>query len=86
MRIILHQRFIKKYKKLTSAEREKFKERRDLFLEDPFHPLLRNHALHGKYADYRSINITGDMRLVYKNLDAETFLFVEIGTHSELYS
>lgn len=86
MRIVLHRRFVKKYKKLTSVEREKFKERRDLFLTNPFHPLLHNHPLHGRYDGYRSINITGDVRVVYKNLDSETFLFAEIGSHSELSS
>ncbi len=54
-------------------------------MEDLYNPLLNNHALSGKYTGYRSINITGNTRVIYKFLDENVILFVEIGTHSELY-
>lgn len=86
IRILLHKHFVKKYKKLKLAERKKFKERRNIFIVNPFHPLLQNHPLRGVYNGYRSISITGDVRVVYKQLDVNTAVFVEVGTHSELYS
>lgn len=85
MNVILHRGFVKSYKKLRPADRKKFKERRNIFLADPFHALLQNHPLHGKYAGYLSFNVTGDIRVVYRELNLETVVFVEIGTHSELY-
>jgi addiction module RelE/StbE family toxin len=86
MRIVLHQNFKKKYKKLSKHNQQRFKERRDLFLENPFHPALNNHTLHGKQAGYRSINITGDIRLLYQEIGKEIMLFITIGAHSEFYN
>ncbi len=86
MKVRLHKKFEKRYVKLPHEIRAHFKERRDIFILDSFHPLLQNHALKGKYQGYRSINITGDYRAVYKLENDNLALFVDIGTHSELYS
>jgi len=57
-----------------------------VFIDNPYSRELRNHALQGKHKGYRSINVTGDVRAIYKHIDSDTHYFVEIGTHSELYS
>ncbi|MDP3735667.1 MAG: type II toxin-antitoxin system YafQ family toxin [bacterium] len=85
MIIILHRRFEKRYRLLRLAEKRKFKERRDLFLADQFHPLLNNHPLAGKYDGYRGFNVGGDLRVIFKQLDRDTVVFVEIGPHDRLY-
>jgi addiction module RelE/StbE family toxin len=85
MNISLHRNFEKKYVKLRVAEQKRFRESRDLFLRDPFDPVLNNHALSGKYLGYRSINVGGDLRVVYKFLDASSVLFAIIDKHSNLY-
>lgn len=85
MKIILHRNFKKQYKKLGDGKRRRFKERRDLFLKNPFHPLLNNHALHHPYEGYRSINITGDLRAIYEEVPPGIAHFIELGTHPELY-
>jgi len=85
MKIFLHKNFVKKYAKLRRSEKTRFKERRNLFLEDPYDPLLNNHALTGKYAGSRSINVTGNLRVVYDIIDGDSVLFIDIGTHSDLY-
>lgn len=56
-----------------------------LFLGNPFHPLLNNHALGGEYAGCRSINITGDCRAIYFVRNNNIYVFIAIGSHSELY-
>lgn len=84
MKIKLHKNFEKGYGKLTSAEKKKFKERRDLFLQDEFNPILNNHALRGNYLGYRSINVTGDIRAIYKK-EQYLAIFVAIDSHSNLY-
>ena len=38
------------------------------------------------FTGYRSINITGDLRAVYKFINEEECIFVIIDTHSNLYS
>jgi len=86
MKIVFHKSFEKQYRKSPIKVKEKVKEKNLLFEKDPHNPILNNHALHGKYFGYRSLNITGNIRIVYKFLDNNTALFVEIGTHSKLYS
>lgn len=86
MKLFFHQNFTKQLSKLTPKEKDKTKNRLSLFLENPAHPLLGNHPLRGKYLDYRNINIGGDLRAVYKQLSDEEFVFVAIGSHSQLYS
>ena len=85
MIILFHKDFEKRYTKLRVNEKEKFKERRDIFLQNPFHQALNNHVLKGKYSGFRSINITGDLRVLYKLLDKDTVIFATIDTHSNLY-
>lgn len=84
--LIRHSRqFKKQFKKLPAYAIIKFEERLQLFLMEPNHPTLRNHKLSGKYNQQRSINITGDYRLIFTH--TETTLDLEaIGTHSELYN
>jgi len=65
-----------------------FRDAQALFLEDQFHPQLRNHQLTGKLAGYRSINITGDWRALFKVVESgnrETITFHKLGTHKDLY-
>lgn len=85
MKIRFHKNFEKQYKKLKVSEKKKFKERKDLFFSDEYNPVLNNHPLQGKYQGYRSINVTGDVRAIYKKTDAELVIFAAIGSHSALY-
>lgn len=85
MTILLHKSFVKDFSRLNRKQQLKFFERRDLFLRQPVHPLLNNHKLMGKYGGYRSFNITGDIRVVFKEHPSDVVLFARIGTHSQLY-
>lgn len=37
------------------------------------------------FEQYRSIDVTGDIRAIYKTIDEYTIEFAYIGTHHELY-
>ncbi|MCK4386685.1 MAG: hypothetical protein KAV41_01205 [Candidatus Pacebacteria bacterium] len=86
MKILLHKKFDKKFKKLNEGEKRKFIERRNLFLKNQFDSILNNHSLHGPLKGFRSINITGDLRAVFQEIGKDVFLFVKIDTHNNLYS
>jgi len=86
MKIRFHKNFDKQYGKLKKEQKERVKKRLALFLENPLHPALGNHPLKGKYNGYRSINITGDLRAIYKFINEYDCIFVTIDTHSNLYS
>lgn len=65
-----------------------FRQVRELFLEDPDHPSLRNHGLRNEFSGYRSIDVTEDYRAIYrKRIEGkkEIITFYIIGTHEELY-
>ncbi|MAF20635.1 MAG: hypothetical protein CMI55_03060 [Parcubacteria group bacterium] len=85
MLIRFHKNFKKQYRKLTEKQKKKIQERLKIFLKDPFTPVLKNHPLKGKYLDYRSINITGDLRAIYKYINPEECIFVVLGRHRDLY-
>lgn len=85
MKIDFHKNFKKKYRKLKFSEQRKFDERLLLFEKEPFNHILNNHFLSGEYLGYRSINITGDIRAHYEEVGLDSVLFINIGTHSELY-
>ncbi|MBI2046487.1 MAG: type II toxin-antitoxin system mRNA interferase toxin, RelE/StbE family [Parcubacteria group bacterium] len=86
MKIIFHKNFIKQYKKLSHTIQSAVQKKNILFEKDLYHPILNNHILHGAYSGYRSVNVTGNIRIIYKMLDKNAVLFVHIGTHSKLYS
>lgn len=81
----LHKSFLRAYVKQPQKIKKKFKEKRDLFIEDMFHPILNNHPLTGKYDGCRSINITGDIRAIFFVKIDGGIVFINIGSHSELY-
>ena len=85
-RIEFSRRFEKDLSKAPKKIRIAFKVRLAIFLQDTFNPILNNHALTGGYKDYRSINVTGDFRAIFREFDNGEIIYFEIiGTHSQLY-
>ncbi len=81
---ILVKSFEKSYTKQAKEVKDAFRERRNLLLIDSLHPILNNHPLHGKWKGYRSINITGDIRAIYK-MEGFIAVFYVIDSHNHLY-
>jgi addiction module RelE/StbE family toxin len=86
MKISFHKNFNKQFNELPAKIKTKVKDRIKLFMIDPFDRQLNNHPLKGIYFNYRSINIGGDLRAIYKYLDDSECVFVALGTHNQLYS
>ena len=80
-----HKNFRKQFDKLPLKIQDKFGERLDLFLQNQFHPLLDNHSLTGEYEGCRSINITGNIRAIFYLKTESDIVFINIGSHPELY-
>jgi mRNA-degrading endonuclease YafQ of YafQ-DinJ toxin-antitoxin module len=77
--------FLKQFKKLKPEQKEQFFSRLDDFLQDPYIPYLRYHSLKWWYLWYKSINISGDLRALFKEEWDSLIIFFMIWTHSELY-
>jgi addiction module RelE/StbE family toxin len=86
MKIVFHKQFEKQLKNLNKKQKEVLKNRLLKFLEDPYDKQLNNHGLQGKYDNYRSINISGDLRAIFNlSEDGLVATFVLMGKHSQLY-
>lgn len=86
MKLIFHSNFRKQFKKLRKNQQNKFRKQLEIFIENPFDPVLSNHPLRGKYEGYRSINVGGDLRAIYEMIEKDTAYFIAVDTHSKLYS
>lgn len=81
--------FIKALKKTNIRIRKSFREKIVIFAKNPQDSQLNNHKLKEKYEGYRSIDITGDYRAIYEEInevDEPIAYFFLIGTHNKLYS
>ena len=85
MLVISSRNFDKAVLRLPAKVKAALKDRLALFMDDPFNAVLNNHGLHGSLRHYRSINITGDYRLIYEEYDDATVRLIDIGRHSAMY-
>lgn len=88
-RVDFSKKFLKQLKSSPQKIRLAFRQRYELFIHNPFDPLLNNHALTGNYSDKRSININGDWRAIYsqQQIDEGVLIIFELlGTHNQLYN
>lgn len=85
MKIRFSKQFGKQLGKLTLKDKDEFWRKLEWFKEDIYDPRLRNHALKGKFVGTRSIDIKGDLRAIYEVVDDNIYIYLLIGTHSQLY-
>lgn len=64
---------------------KKTKERVVLFMKNPKDPILKDHQLTGSQKENRAFWITGDIRIVYYPISKNEVLFLDIGTHNQVY-
>ena len=77
--------FVKQLEKMPVQKRKQVRAAVALFMVDVAAPALRNHKLKGRWLGYSSISAGGDLRLHFKVVTKNSVLFVEVGTHSQLY-
>mgnify|MGYP001558539373 CR=1 FL=1 len=81
--------FEKKFKKyknqLTDTERQRIKNRLEIFRENVFDKRLKTHKLKGELRDYYAFSISYSDRIVFKVLDDGGVYLIEIGSHDVCY-
>ena len=85
MNIDYSKSFDRQFTKLSINHKQLASDAIELFIDDPFNDSLRNHPLKDKWTNYRSITFDDDLRLHYLVINKTTVLFVDVGTHNELY-
>jgi mRNA-degrading endonuclease YafQ of YafQ-DinJ toxin-antitoxin module len=63
----------------------RFRDRVAIFQTNPFDPRLKTHRLSGQLQDLWSFSVAYDVRVVFSFIDPSRALFVDIGSHDEVY-
>jgi len=78
--------FEKQFKKLPKNLQAKALQKIEIFSKTPMDKSLKNHALQGKLKGLRAFSVTGDVRIIFQEVDGYVIvLFIAIGSHSQLY-
>jgi addiction module RelE/StbE family toxin len=65
--------------------KKRFWKAMELFSRNPFHPRLRTHKLSGKLEGLWAFTVAYDCRVVFKFLNGDEVLLVDVGGHEEVY-
>ena len=63
----------------------RFRDRVAIFQTNPFDPRLKTHRLAGQLQGFWSFSVDYDVRVVFSFAEPSRVLFVDIGTHEEVY-
>lgn len=85
MKIVFHKKFVKDYYRCDKKTRVKFEEHIKRFRKNPFDARLNNHRLQGTLKSFYSINVTGNVRAIYRVVEENIVEFMRMDTHGNLY-
>lgn len=88
MNVNFHPKFYKSYKSRIVRNKKlllKTEERIRLFKLNPKNLILKDHQLTGNKKENRAFWVTGDIRIVYYPISKDEVLFLDIGTHNQVY-
>jgi len=80
--------FKRSFKKRIKSNEEleaRFWQKLEQFTADPFDQSLKTHKLSGKLKDLWSFSLDYDERVVFYFTDDQKAVFVDIGSHDEVY-
>jgi len=86
MRIDFTKRYFRQYRKLNGGDKVKVNEAIRRFVADPHDPSLKNHVLHGKLRNKRSISASNDLRLIFEvEGDYVIVIMLAVGSHNQVH-
>jgi len=78
-------KFEKQYRKLPKRIKEKTEKQEKLFRNNPFHPSLHTEKLTPRFKQIWSFRIDKSYRVIFKFLEKDTVLFLNVGPHDYIY-
>ncbi len=79
-------RFDKAFARLSNRDQKRVELSLRLFIDQPFHPRLRNHALDGNLRGLRAFSAGYDLRIVYEKEGGHLrVMLLNVGTHDDVY-
>ncbi len=88
IKIVWDQGFKRIYQKMIKNNvdlRRKFWVTMELFSRTPFDRRLRTHKLSGKLEGLWAFSVSYDCRVIFKFLNGDEILLIDIGGHNEVY-
>lgn len=88
LEISFDESFKRAYKKRIKGNinlEQKFKPKLEIFRDNPFDSRLKTHKLSGKLKDLWSFSVEYDQRVIFYFVDKNKAVFIEIGTHDQVY-
>ncbi len=82
--ISYHPDFVSDLHHLTAIEVKQAAKAERLLQENPFHPSLRLHALHGTLKGIWTISVNRRLRIFFQTKEAGYVCFLAIGPHEHL--
>ncbi|MBU0619122.1 type II toxin-antitoxin system YafQ family toxin [Patescibacteria group bacterium] len=73
--------FVKKWKKLSRAEKNRYQQRIKLFKQDPFNQPLKTHKLKGRLSNYWSFSLDYQQRVIFAFKNNNQVIFYNFGSH-----
>jgi addiction module RelE/StbE family toxin len=86
--LVWYKSFTRDFKKIIKKNpdlKEKLCEALELFVNEPYHPLLGTHKLSGKLKGHHAFGLGYDCRVVIKFIDNEKVALISVGKHEEVY-
>lgn len=85
MKIYTTAYFRKKIKKIPDTIKKKMIRREQIFITNPFYPILDTHKLHGKLKEEFAYSIDDSYRIKFVFIENGDVLYTDVGTHNEVY-
>jgi len=86
MRIMYRKNYVRRYKKFSPKVKDKINITLKQFKTDPHNPILRNHALKGRLQGKRAFSVTGDVRIIFEEIDNYVVvIMLDVGIHNQVY-
>ena len=85
--ISFNKSFVKSLKKLLKQDQsfeKRLKEKLNIFIDNPFNPILKTHKLSGKLKELYSFSIEFDLRILFYFYENKA-VFIDIGRHADVY-
>ena len=83
--LVFGENFLSSVKKLDIKLKRKINSQLKILQQNPFHSRLHTKPLHGQLAEFHSLRIGRDYRLVFKFTNNKTLLLVAVEHRSKVY-
>jgi len=81
-------KFLKHFNKRIVSNNKlsaQFNRKIKIFVQNPKNPSLKNHQLKGIKQHLHSFSIAKNFRVIYQQINKNHILFIDIGTHDQVY-